>query len=155
MLILDQVRTAAAEVVAEQGEDFVYNPEPDRVSCFYVPLPTDVADFEGYPASMKATGCLVGRLLDKLGETRHRINSVSPVWPGYQGGVSHLTYTFKDMVTLEAKQYLAVLQRAQDRGHTWGKALRFAEHWYAAADKDAWTETYYAALSNADMEVPE
>lgn len=154
MLTLDQVRTAAAEVVAEQGEDFVYNPEPDRVSCFYVPLPTDVAHFEGYPAPMKTTGCLVGRILDKLGETRHHITIVK-VWPGHVGGVSNLAYTYKDMMTPEAKEYLSILQRAQDRGHTWGKALKFGEHWHAADDKDNWRYTHWTALSNADMEVPE
>ena len=122
-LTLEEVRTATKAVVAENGEDFIYNP-CNRDGCFYVPVShywfPYYADLESVPDGAHQSGCLVGEVLSRLGRLTFEIaNSTATVGALIARG---------DLkVTEEAGSYFRNLQTVQDRGGTWGEALHVAE----------------------------
>lgn len=139
MINLEQARALVREVVAEQGPDFVY--ESGLGDCFYVPTKTIVAWVEvgviakdselvgdlvapGYDPTKDIrynTPCLVGRVLEKAGETRQQQVSVVS-W-----NVAELVKKFPDMMTGDAAKYLGNVQYHQDAAKSWGTALSLAE----------------------------
>lgn len=139
MLDLTMARRLLREVVEEQGRDFVYNSEHGH--CFYVPVPVvqgwvdsgllsrtagEVRDLfaDDYDPSTDnrcITGCLVGRVLDKAGETRHRTVQCISL------GVWYMYSRFPGMMTEDAAQYLVRAQIKQDDGWTWGEVYDYTE----------------------------
>lgn len=149
MLDLQTARDIVREIVEEVGPDFRYIPEGANQQCFYVPLSTviewvnnkdihpgaeDVMELvkssgEGvvtfYPDLPKQTryhtACLVGRVLDRAGETRHRHPKL------INHDVRDLSDHYPGMFTKEAVDYLQLLQASQDVGHPWSQAYQLAE----------------------------
>lgn len=149
MLDLQTARDIVREIVEEVGPDFRYIPEDANQQCFYVQLTTviewvnnndihpgaeDVMELvesseEGvvtfYPDLPKQTryhtACLVGRVLDRAGETRHR----HPAHIIHD--VRELSKRYPDMFTEEAVDYLQLLQASQDLGRPWSQAHQLAE----------------------------
>lgn len=135
-ITLNQAREATKAVVEEQGADFRY--VIDRVKnggavCYYVPLPASVA--AEYNDPQKATtGCLIGRVLDRLGETRQRNDNAggsrAAVGLGHQGSVNNLSISYPGMFADDGVvHYLLLAQTAQDVGMTWGEAYTYAERY--------------------------
>lgn len=142
-ITLDQAREAMKAVVEEQGADFRYVIDRQKFGgavCYYVPLPAGLAT--EYRDPQKATtGCLIGRVLDRLGETRQRIDNAgasrSAASLGHQGSVLNLSISYPDMFATDGVlEYLNLAQLAQDIGMTWGEAYAFAERF--AADSDSY-----------------
>lgn len=128
MLKLEQARAFARQVVEEQGADFVYNTQGAGTNCFYAPLSEvramgTAVDRRRYdaPDNREKTGCLVGRILDLAGETRHREER------NVSKAVDDLSRTCEGMMSQRAREYLSYLQGSQDTGHSWGVALEHAE----------------------------
>lgn len=127
MLDAEHVLTLAEQVVAEQGEDFVYSPNA-RTDCFNVPLSElrtlntqgFSSDDEPDPSDPREiTGCLVGRILDLAGEERHH------QWEYVADSISNLNDRFSgDIATERACTMLFDMQTSQDDGNSWGTALR-------------------------------
>lgn len=126
-ITLDQVREAAHDVVAEQGPDFRYitgYAGGAHGQCAYVPS-TD----ERYPlrpeqraSGAHLTGCLVGRVAERLGlmtdELASSMTGIAAMYEERRWGLG---------LTEQAAQYLSWLQVVQDTGKTWGEALDEAE----------------------------
>lgn len=146
-LDMETARRLLAEVAGERP-DFVYRPaDPAQgATCYYVPLPAIREEMERLTAlgpersdsfdvslpmhllapndgdPRETTGCLVGVVLDRYGETRHRFHATrcEAVHAAVPGMFAN------EMVA----KYLSRAQIAQDRGLTWGDALDRAEAWY-------------------------
>lgn len=132
MLSLEDARYYATEIVTEVGPEFRYGiPEKDGTHiCLYVPLPEarvkglyDEEPKEGDPREQ--TGCLIGRILDRAGETVHRdprvtvsdnVNDLDTMFPTL----------FEDGIV---RMYLVQLQESQDEGSTWIDAVTAGEMW--------------------------
>lgn len=114
-LDLATARRLAAEVVEAQGRDFVYNPDGGQ-QCLYRPLESDN---DGDPRRL--TGCLVGRILDAWGETRHR-DERAPIRE-----LVMEDQALEGAIEPAALDYLDDLQYAQDGGASWGSALEIAD----------------------------
>lgn len=144
---LATVRRLLREVVEEAGRDFVYrtNPSP-TANCYYIPLPrlrelaTETPGYswgalfnhkapielagpdEGDPREI--TGCIVGRVLDKLGVMAHRTLRACAM------DVMELHEAYPGIFTSDAVAvYLQMAQSTQDPGGTWGEAYDAAERW--------------------------
>ncbi|MFI0211975.1 hypothetical protein ACH4OV_25305 [Streptomyces diastaticus] len=111
----EQVLDVMREVVAEAGEEFVYEPPTGLGVCLYVHRP------HGGGASVP--GCLVGQVLHRLGVpldelTEHEAQLARTMAPKLvdAGEGADLLVTALDNA-----------QAIQDGGHSWGAALRAAE----------------------------
>lgn len=156
-ITLEQAREALKAVVEEQGPDFRYVIDRTKyggASCYYVPMPEAMAVAYGDPQK-GITGCLIGRVLDRLGETRQRVNNAGGVHTpevglGHQGAVGNLATYYPDMFAKDgAGPYLTLAQLAQDKGMTWGEAYAYAERY--AADPSS----YHALIQEVTDRVPD
>jgi len=146
-LDMPTARRLLAEVAGERP-DFVYRPLDLGLgaTCYYVPLPVVREEMERLTAlgpehlddfdvklpmhllvphdedPRETTGCLVGVVLDRYGETRHRFHATR--CDAVHVAVSGM---FADEMVA---QYLSKAQIAQDKGCTWAYALDRAEAWY-------------------------
>lgn len=115
----EQAEAAVAEIVAEVGDDHIYN-AGGQDSCSYA----DEVD-------RTAPGCIVGHLVAKLSpEDFPKLIEWedNEVERGHSGGtavvdVPNAILSPKDDST---QKFLMELQRMQDRGNTWGESLDFA-----------------------------
>ena len=136
MLEIQQARILMRQIVNEQGPNFRYVPAGNshRIGCFYVPLHKvhgwadrgllmrSMIGESGKPDDPRyLTACLIGRVLETAGETRH----MTPETLGKN--VRGLKGLWPDMMSWEAEEYLQSAQLTQDRGGTWGEALEAAE----------------------------
>lgn len=103
----DAVVTRARAEVAEAGEDYVYPRSAGDQNCLYFDPKTGAPD------------CVVGRILING-------NFVSRTWLHEREGVTAGTLGSQANWTDDVREFLVVLQDAQDRGETWGYALRRA-----------------------------
>lgn len=103
------------EVVAEYGEDYVYvNPQGqragddddngDQASCWYV--------------HGDKPGCIAGHVYHRAGLSLETLKLME------NNGASHPG--FRQRVTGEGPTILSIAQDRQDKGETWGQALRAA-----------------------------
>jgi hypothetical protein len=118
-ITLDQVRQSARKVVAEFGEDYVYEQREmfaSTVGCVYT-------EDNGEPS------CIVAHILSDLGVSLepfvgkngpHELNTKR--W-GCINAESELGVT----IDMKAKYYLGDLQEIQDEEQSWGRALEYAE----------------------------
>lgn len=133
MLELKQARILMLQVVNDQGHDFKYCLNSVGYSCYYVPL-SKVEEWADHGLLMHSTigpssnydprrftGCLIGRVLEAAGETRH----LTPT--GLGKNVHELRAEWPDMMSPETAEYLQAAQVIQDRGGTWGSAFSAAE----------------------------
>lgn len=136
-LDLETARRLMAQAVDEQPDLNYTNGDISR-SCFYVALPELRVAMEQdeelrencysvltpqQDDPRETTGCLVGVVLERHGETRQRFTTHS---------VYGLRGAFPDMfANWSAQEYLSTAQSTQDRGGTWREALARAEEWYA------------------------
>lgn len=142
-LDLVNARRLMREVVTEKGEDFRYA-ESKGQACFYAPL-AELRQMAGlsekvytplqHPGNQpdksgvrEHTGCLIGTILSRWGETRHRTGSATirvlqlSMPPGSPRLMADDTVT----------EYLAAAQQVQDAAGTWNEAMRAAEDWLAS-----------------------
>lgn len=97
------------EVIAEKGEDFVYEPFVDEDGfsmCRYV--------VQGQPS------CLVGHVLHRAGISLTELAGVEDTTPNSSDG------PWEDWGTAAALDLLAEVQEKQDQGVAWGEALALA-----------------------------
>jgi len=141
-LDLETARRLMAQAVAEQP-DFNYTGGDKSRSCFYVALPElrarmkrDQGLCEEFPEVVtpqqddprETTGCLIGVVLERHGETRQRFTTNS---------VYGLRGAFPDMFAdWSVQEYLSTAQVVQDTGGTWSDALARAEEWYRSWSAD-------------------
>jgi hypothetical protein len=122
MFDLNTVRDAAKAVLNRAGRDFRYSTN-SLSACWYKPI-TDDNDplLHGEVLSesdpRRTTGCFIGEILTRLGETRH-LNSEDAIAP--------LARFHGDMLSDDAIRYLQTMQYRQDAAVTWGAAYDFAE----------------------------
>lgn len=134
-LDLDTARRLMATVVGE-NPDFIYSTWEFRGSgCYYVPLPVLreeqkrlggaisgmdlVRDMAMENDPRETTGCLIGMILDRHGQTRHRFTGKT---------VMGLSLRFPWMFANErVVAYLSAAQQKQDGGGTWQEAMDEAE----------------------------
>jgi hypothetical protein len=102
MIELNDALNALRKVVAERGEDFVY-----EGSCVY--------QFEGQPA------CIVGHVLAHLLPEWWRSTEI------VKQNLSAFQLSQCGLATADAADALEAAQVAQDTGLTWGEALEAAE----------------------------
>lgn len=113
--ILAVLRTLK-QIVAEAGEDFVYQAGPTG-ACYYV--------VNNEPS------CLAARVLHRLGVSVHMLRTwegescdLMNGWNGFIGGKIALNFSSESLVVLR------IAQMYQDAGRTWGdardRALEFA-----------------------------
>ena len=97
------------EVIAEKGEDYVYDsPIEPRSRCLYV--------HDGQP------GCIVGHVLHRAGVSVEGLAGVEDWTP-----LDHeVVPQFCGWAAEPALELLAAVQVEQDAGATWGEALRRA-----------------------------
>lgn len=100
---LEQVKRAAQEIVAEFGEDYVYEHDVQGF-CHY--------QRDGQPS------CLVGRIFHRLGVSIGLLEKLEGTGPGSL--FHHEEWEAGDGVV----NFLANLQLNQDSGHTWGVSYR-------------------------------
>jgi len=126
MITLAQVREAIRDAVEDKGRDFRYNLTPNGF-CEYTPM---LNTEEGDPR--RTTGCLVGTALASLGvKVEHWGASIRDEMEWHRTEVAVASEDF-DQVT----RYLAVAQRWQDLGGTWGEAYDRAEAYLAGQPID-------------------
>jgi len=139
-LDLETARRLMATVVGE-SPDRIYSTWEFRGSgCYYVPLPVlreeqrrcggkvpgmDVVSDEARENDPReTTGCLIGMILDRHGETRHRFTGKT---------VMGLSLRFPWMFASErVVAYLSTAQQKQDAGGTWQEAMDEAEAYLPA-----------------------
>ncbi|MFD3361605.1 hypothetical protein ACFWW5_00695 [Streptomyces albidoflavus] len=111
----EQVLDVMREVVAEAGEEFMYEPPGEIGTCLYVHrTPGDAAD---------VPGCLVGQVLHRLGVpldelAEHEAERALTMVPEFIDAGKH-----KGLLALALNR----AQARQDLGYPWGAALRAAE----------------------------
>lgn len=131
-LDLDTTRALLAAAVAERGADYVYpsvsldpgNEErPTPGACFYLTYEETPTNAKALNASYKnESGCLAGNVLMRAGVTAdwlhgHESRPVSNLLHQlYEEGTIH-----HDPIVRDA---LRVAQGAQDKGATWGEAVK-------------------------------
>ncbi len=119
-ITLEMAIRTTKEVIAERGEDFVYNPK--RGACAYVPRShPDFAfiDFGGARVATGAdvTGCLVGEIFTKLGVMTSEIARSGLITEAiFDRGIV--------LATGEAQEFLSSLQAYQDVSYSWGEAYK-------------------------------
>ena len=129
-----RVLDALFEVVAEFGPDYVYH-RPDGQNCLYV--------HNGAPH------CLAGKVLRKLGVPLAQLSAKEG------SGCSRFTNVG---LNVNALSVLQTAQEAQDRGKTWGYALRQAVDYAAEYDVNVEIPNYLEVRSeneDNENEVPE
>ncbi len=127
MFTYDDAVRYAKEVIAERGEDFVYNPFGQN-SCAYVPRSDErfPAERSKHVAEGSAvTGCLVGEIFKRAGLLTDEIAKAamsvrSLVGSGYLP--DHLVDNSEDRLI----EFLSILQGSQDDGEPWGNAFSVA-----------------------------
>ncbi len=116
---LEDVRRTATEIVAERP-DYVY-PQEVTGSCKYV--------HDGQPS------CLVGQIFFRLGtpiETLVSFDEAENVVEDLMGtAVDDLASGGLIDLDTDTKEYLKIMQRAQDGGHKWLSSLGAAEQYLA------------------------
>lgn len=114
-LNLEQAQTLIGEIIAEYGEDKVYERPTWSSSCLYVHTEDDKF----------VPGCIVGAAFATWGVPLESMERL-----GNEKGV----YTLSDIlrsagelsVTPDALNYLDYLQGSQDNDNSWGSANRYA-----------------------------
>lgn len=121
-LTFERAVELAHEVVAEFGEDYVYPADQKRAedggsspSCVYV--------HENKPS------CLVGQILH-----RHGVDLFDLSKEEFRG--AHFVAFHLAGADMDTRQFLDAAQSSQDKGNTWGEAVR---------DGLKWVEGYYTA----------
>jgi len=115
MITLAEVREAIRKAVEDKGRDFRYNPT-GHAYCEYIPL---LNAPEGDPR--RTTGCLVGAALASLGvDLAGWGASIRDEMEWHRTEVASEDYE-------QVRDYLAVAQKWQDEGGTWGEAYDRAE----------------------------
>lgn len=132
-LAINEVIETARQIVAEEGEDFVYERRAHpsyggAAVCLYV--------YEGQ------ADCLAGRVLHRLGvpldvmDKNHNSQIGSLLFILESEGIAEV---MDGMVCV----FLSELQGAQDSGHKWGTSLNSAEKWaekWAEEWAEGWAE---------------
>jgi len=112
--------------IARKGEDYVY---PNwEIGCQYVDYAI-TQDKDGDVQRICRTGCIVGEaLLDVLNVD---MDSLSRHGTNENGVYDFLDYLRRieaiDGCTVDAEEYLTLIQVKQDRGETWGEARQGAK----------------------------
>lgn len=114
-LNLEQAQTLIGEIIAEYGEDKVYERPTWSSSCLYVHAEEDKL----------VPGCIVGVAFAKWGVPLESMES-----SGNGQGVCTLSGILKGdgllSITPDALNYLDHLQGSQDNGNSWGSANQYA-----------------------------
>lgn len=134
MLTLEQAQRYAEEVVAERGEDFVYNPKDGTYRmCAYVSQEDErYPQYSNQAIGSAVTGCLVGEILKRAGLLTDYIAGCSTSIG------SLITDTNKVVVeNEETRQFLSTLQIEQDLGASWGIALKTAKEEVTTANHNS------------------
>jgi hypothetical protein len=119
LLTEKNVTEAFRQIIEDFGADYVYRKRGLADSCFYVHKTP-----EG-----EAPGCIVGQLLHRLGVPLEVLKKREgrSAWAVFYGDVLFDEGQADSPVRLEG-DYLArkiqLVQSAQDRGETWGEAVR-------------------------------
>lgn len=149
-----KVRRVVDEIIAEVGNDFQYfdteNCNPDS-GCVYVHPKYPVDGVEDTP------GCLVGRILFKLGVPLSVMRENN--WDTGSNSlldklVCRETIKFDDNSNEGfIRRYLNELQSSQDNQATWAGARRTADYWHESrviSDAIAWGEISPKMLEDCD-----
>jgi hypothetical protein len=124
MKSIEEVRAAAAEVVAERGAGFRYT-DGNGASCMYVKGtdPRAPIGMQDPAIGAAVTGCLVGEILNRLDMLTDRVagSLTSIVALAQTDALPGWTDQSPEV------RYLATLQHEQDWGLSWGDALATAE----------------------------
>jgi hypothetical protein len=123
-LTLERTKELLAEAVVERGEGYVYTrpdgkqSSPDgSESCFYVHTPDmDASITESVP------GCIAGYVLHKAGVPLEALRTCETA-PA-DSAVSHLSMETALSVDSGVAILLREVQVMQDRGRSWGEAVR-------------------------------
>lgn len=118
---LDMLRTTVKAIVAETGEDFIYNPPMGTGgTCVYV--------WEGAPS------CLLGRALSRLGVPMDTLMACDELHPGAAHGTVFGSWAMKQglktagfELTMSATEWGHWVQMLQDDHVPWGVAVRRAD----------------------------
>lgn len=106
----EQLDATLEEVVAEYGEDYIYE-SPDGTGCKYIELNGD--------GSIDGPGCLIGHALVALG-----------VDPEYLKSGDALGYGARSLnvwADAQVAQYAVNIQQRQDVGDTWGVSVALGD----------------------------
>jgi hypothetical protein len=114
-----EVRDMAKEVVAEIGEDYIYNPGQTRNTCVYVE--GYVRDEDGYDTTNAVPSCLWGHVFIKNG-------IATADWFVKTGAneveIEEMVMDLDDTsFTEEALTFMGLSQQYQDRGFSWSEAI--------------------------------
>jgi hypothetical protein len=107
----EQVLSLVKEIVAEEGEDFVYI-RPVGGFCKYVHLNSD---------GFYEPGCIVGHFFSRAGIPLEYLEG----WEGKSAGDLASRMEREEMLTVSSKaqNFLDGIQERQDAGESWGKAV--------------------------------
>ncbi len=133
MLTLEMCENTMAQILAEKGENFVYNPEA-AFSCYYAPIPTvkarvevgsyaynDVIEMEDHNAPGMNTGCAVGEIISRNDLMTDEILTCGKTVDEV------IAQGWLQVADEETELYLKTLQRCQDQGNSWGYAAKSAK----------------------------
>lgn len=110
-LTLDMIHKSEDKLLKEYGENFVYNPDGLN-KCFYNPN-------ENGP--QKDVGCIVGEIFKDN-------NLLTPaIIKNGQDVTTLIRLALVEVDNEETKTYLGILQYQQDKGASWGKAVKTAK----------------------------
>jgi len=102
---------AAVRAIAAEHPDFCYRHNGDGTSCLYKPT----------PRNGRVTGCLIGEGLRRIGVSTAGLDKRALV------GIKNLLRRVGLAAQFpEEASWLSDVQSNQDRGHTWGDAVRTA-----------------------------
>ncbi len=127
VLEIDEVRSLAAEVVADRGATFRYATPAESekgAACAYVPTTDPRCPITKRPVvaqGASVTGCLVGEIFKRAGVLTDDIATRTTAIRG----LIHNLHLVK--VGTYVERYLSALQRGQDTGSQWGQCLKNAE----------------------------
>lgn len=107
----EQAKELIERAIAEKGADHVYVDPHGQVSdgstsCFY---------FQPDPEGNIVPGCIVGHLFSYLGVRPEQVAEYTGVHGALKAGAPII-------LSPEARRFLALIQRYQDRGAPWGTA---------------------------------
>lgn len=112
---------AAVEILARDNPDNIYHPDKysgSEGACSYR---------RGF-CDNNTTGCIIGQALVNLGGIDDDLKDMDDVGPIDQiiGSSLLVNQLFNDIPHKEEREWLIVMQKEQDSGHTWGQALEVA-----------------------------